>query len=153
MPAGLRWAGALSSGDFAWMLPFAPRQNGKPHRDRADQVPSQLGPAFVATGLLESEADLHIHGRIVGRINAVRLVLEPGSRIEGDIVAEDVRIGGKFMGRIFAPNVTIDATADVSGRIFHTTVTVARGARVDGRMPWRPVSYFETLEELPETQP
>ncbi len=47
----------------------------------------------------------------------------------------------------------IDETADVTGRIFHTTITVARGARVDGRMPWRPLSYFETLDELPETQP
>ena len=135
------------------MLALARRTNGKPYRDRADLTPSHLGRAVVARGLLEAEADLHIHGIVVGRINAVRLVLEPGSQMEGDIVAEDVRIAGRFLGRVFAPNVAIDGTADVSGRIFHTTITVARGARVDGRMPWRPVSFFETLDELPETQP
>lgn len=73
--------------------------------------------------------------------------------MEGDVLAGDVRIAGRFSGRVFAPNVTIEATADVQGRIFHNTITVARGARVDGRMPWRPSSYFETLEDIPETQP
>jgi cytoskeletal protein CcmA (bactofilin family) len=146
-------AGGFSTGDFVSMLALARRTNGKPYRDRAELGPSHLGPGFAARGLLESESDLHIHGKVVGRINAIRLILEPGSHIEGDVVAEDVRIAGRFSGRIFAPNVAIDASADVSGRIFHTTVTVARGARVDGRMPWRPATYFETLEDLPETQP
>ena len=27
-------------------------------------------------------------------------------------------------------------------------VSVAFGARVDGRMPWRPLNYFETLDQL-----
>ena len=36
--------------------------------------------------------------------------------------------------------------AEIDGRIFHTNVTVERGARVTARMPWRPISYFETLE-------
>jgi cytoskeletal protein CcmA (bactofilin family) len=135
------------------MLALARRTNGKPFRDRGELVPSHLGAAFLARGVLDSDADLHIHGRIVGRINGIRVILEPGSQVEGDVVAEDVRIAGRFSCRNFAPSVAIDGTADVSGRIFHTTLTVARGARVDGRMPWRPVTYFETLEELPETQP
>jgi len=41
----------------------------------------------------------------------------------------------------------------VEGRIFHTNLIVAQGAHVDGRMPWRPVSYFETLDHLPEIRP
>jgi hypothetical protein len=56
------------------------------------------------------------------------------------------------LGRVFAPNVIIEAGAEVEGRIFHTTVTVAPGARVTGRMPWRPVNYFETLTTLPEVR-
>lgn len=113
---------------------------------------SQLGTALTVTGVLDSEGELLIHGSVLGRINAERLVLCTCGYVEGDIVAKDVRIGGRLNGRVFALNVTLDDTADVSGRIFHNTVTVAKGARIDGRMPWRPPSYFEALDQLPETK-
>ena len=76
----------------------------------------------------------------------------PGGYLEGDIIARDVRIEGRLAGRIFALNVTLDSAAEVTGRIFHNTITVAKGARIDARMPWRPPSYFETLEQLPEVE-
>jgi hypothetical protein len=46
----------------------------------------------------------------------------------------------------------LESSADVTGRIFHHEVTVAKGARIDARMPWRPPSYFETLTQLPESR-
>ncbi len=104
-------------------------------------------------GQLEIDGELEIHGFADGCIAATRLVIAVDATVKGDIVAREVVVAGHFDGRIFAPSVTIEATADIRGRIFHTEVTVARGARVDGRMPWRPVSYFETLEQLPEAQP
>jgi cytoskeletal protein CcmA (bactofilin family) len=134
-------------------LPF--RNPAKtPPRGESEILPSsQLGTAATVTGVLDIEGELQIHGSVVGRINAERLIVCRFGTVEGDIVAKDVRIGGRLNGRIFALNVTLDETADVSGRIFHNTVTVARGARFEGRMPWRPPSYFEALEQLPETRP
>ena len=58
-------------------------------------------------------------------------------------------------GRLETSGITLDETKQefhVTGRIFHNTVTVAKGARIDGRMPWRPLNYFETLEHLREAQ-
>jgi cytoskeletal protein CcmA (bactofilin family) len=121
--------------------------------EAADPPSSQLGTAATVTGTLDTDGELQIHGSVVGRINAERLVLCRHGQIEGDIVAKDVRIEGRLNGRVFALNVTLDDTADVSGRIFHNTVTVARGARFEGRMPWRPPSYFEALDQLPEARP
>jgi cytoskeletal protein CcmA (bactofilin family) len=121
-------------------------------RNGLDLPTSQLGPALTVTGLLETEGELRVHGSVLGRINAERLVVCPLGYVEGDIVARDVHIGGRLNGRVFALNVTLDESADVSGRIFHNTVTVAKGARFDGRMPWRPPSYFEALDQLPETK-
>jgi cytoskeletal protein CcmA (bactofilin family) len=112
-----------------------------------------LGHGLTVTGNLETEGELRVHGKVLGQIRADRLVIEKDGVVEGDMVARDAHIGGRMDGRVFAVNVTIDASADVRGRIFHTTVSVASGARIDGRMPWRPVNYFETLETLPETQP
>ena len=123
----------------------APRGQGE-----AEMPASYLGTALTAEGFLDTDGDIHIHGRVFGRVCADRLVLGSGGYLEGDVVARDVHIGGRLTGRIFALNVTLDSSADVTGRIFHHEVTVAKGARVDARMPWRPPSYFESLEQLPE---
>ena len=121
-------------------------------RSSAPLPVSQLGRAFRVKGTLDSEGELRVEGTVYGRINAVSLVVGAEGYVEGDIVARDVRIAGRFNGRIFALNVAIDASADVSGRIFHHSIEVAKGARIDGRMPWRPPNYFDSLEQLPETR-
>lgn len=121
---------------------------------RDDGAPaSRLGRGLTVTGSLDTEGDLHIHGRVLGTIRADRVLIAPGSDVEGDIIARDAQISGRVMGRVFALHVTLDSSAEVTGRIFHHTVEVARGARIDARMPWRPLNYFQTLEQLPETQP
>jgi len=118
----------------------------------AEAPPSFLGPGVGVQGALEIEGELVISGLVRGRIAAIKLVIAAGGYVEGDIVAREVVIAGRLNGRVFAPNVSIEATAEVEGRIFHTNVSVERGARVNGRMPWRPVNYFETLDQLPEVR-
>ena len=121
-------------------------------QDEAQEPPSFLGPGVGIEGVLEIEGELVVSGLVKGRIAALKLVIAAGGTVEGDIVARDVVIAGRLNGRVFAPNVSIEASAEIEGRIFHTNVTVARGARVTARMPWRPVSYFETLDQLPEVR-
>lgn len=101
-------------------------------------------------GQLEGEGEVTIRGKVIGRIDADRLVIGPDGFVQGDIVARDVLVNGRFDGRIFAHNVTLESAAEVTGRIFHNTITVEKGARIDARMPWRPTNYFETLDQLPE---
>jgi len=111
-----------------------------------------LGPGVGIQGELEIEGELVIAGLVRGYIAALKLVIAPGGIVEGDIVAREVIIAGRLNGRVFAPSVTVEASAEVEGRLFHTNITVAQGARVSGRMPWRPVNYFETLDQLPEAR-
>ena len=128
---------------------FAPsrRQNS----DESASAVSYLSPAFTVVGVLESDATLIIHGAVHGRINGGNIVIASDGYVRGDIVASDVRVQGRLDGRIFAPNVAVEDSAHiVNGRIFHNIITVARGARFEGRMPWRPPSFFETLVQLPE---
>ena len=120
--------------------------------DNMDLPASHLGKALTIKGRLDTPGAIHIDGRVLGQIAADRLIVGAGGYVEGDVVANDVRIGGRFMGRIFARHVTLDSSADITGRIFHHTVTVAKGARIDGRLPWRPLNYFERLEHLREAQ-
>jgi cytoskeletal protein CcmA (bactofilin family) len=122
-------------------------------RTEAEPAPSVLGRGMRIEGVLEIDGELVVSGLVKGRIAAVKVVLAADGIVEGDIIAREVVILGRLTGRVFAPNVAIEASAEVEGRIFHTTVTVARGARVTARMPWRPVSYFENLDKLPEIRP
>ena len=115
--------------------------------------PSRLARSLIVRGRLDTDGELQVDGSVHGEINADRVVIGLDGDIEGDIVARDVHIGGRLIGRVFALNVTLDSSADITGRIFHNTVTVAKGARIEGRMPWRPPSYFEALDQLPETRP
>lgn len=132
---------------------FAQLRNDAEGQEVDTLPPSQVGKALKVTGVLDTEGELYVHGTVTGRINALRVVLGTHGSVEGDVVARDVHIEGRLNGRIFALNVTVESSASVTGRIFHNTVTVARGAHIDGRMPWRPPSYFETLTQLPETRP
>jgi cytoskeletal protein CcmA (bactofilin family) len=122
------------------------------HSLRADAPPSFVGSRVNIRGVLEVDGELIVSGLVQGRIAAVKLVIGAGGLVEGDVIAHEVVITGRLIGRVFAPTVAIEDGAEIEGRIFHTNVTVARGARVSGRMPWRPISYFETLTTLPEVR-
>jgi cytoskeletal protein CcmA (bactofilin family) len=111
---------------------------------------SVLGKALTIRGRLDTLGEVHIFGHVVGRINVGRMVLGVGGYVEGDIVAREVLLCGRFEGRIFAFNVTIAPSAVLKGRVFHHTITVAKEAQIEGRMPWRPINFFETLGELPK---
>ena len=132
---------------------FALSRNARPV-PAAELPASQLGRGLSVSGLIETEAALHIHGTVRGRIDAGLLVIEPTGFVHGDIVADEVRILGRLDGRVFAPKVTIEDGAVIVGRIFHNEVSVSKAARIDpeARMPWRPPSYFQTLVHLPEKQ-
>jgi cytoskeletal protein CcmA (bactofilin family) len=130
-----------------------PRALNKPPNHRVPLPASLLGRAITIKGVLDTEGELTVHGKVHGRINADRLIVGREGFVEGDVVVRDARIGGRFSGRVFAFNVTLDASADISGRIFHHTVTVEKGARIEGRMPWRPLNYFEAFDQPPENSP
>jgi cytoskeletal protein CcmA (bactofilin family) len=123
-----------------------------PGREGAVLESSHLEKGLTARGVLDTNGELRVSGNFIGRINAGRLILDADGYVEGDIVAREVRVEGRLRGRIFALNVTVESTADVKGRIFHNTINVAKGARIEGPMPWRPPSYFDQLEQLPEAR-
>lgn len=124
------------------------RRNGA-----AEWPVSQLGRGLIVTGRLECEGEVRIQGTVTGRVDAQCVVIGLGGVVDGDIVAREVRISGRLTGRIFAAHVTLNAEAEMTGRVFHNTLVVERGARIDARMPWRPLNFFNSLEQLPETRP
>lgn len=129
------------------------RNRHKPSQESEIPVVTFLDRALVIRGHFQAAGEVHVQGRVYGRIDADRVVIAPWGFVEGDIVAREVCVVGRFMGRIFALNVVVEEQAELEGRVFHNTIAVARGARIDARMPWRPPNYFDALDQLPETRP
>jgi cytoskeletal protein CcmA (bactofilin family) len=52
--------------------------------------------------------------------------------MEGDVVAEELTIGGHVKGTIHANRVKLNSTAVVEGDIFHRTLAIEENARFEG---------------------
>jgi len=75
-----------------------------------------------------------VEGKVRGKIQAKgELVVGRLGKVEADICAESVVVGGHIVGNIIAHSrLEITATGRVSGDIEAGTITIAEGGLVDG---------------------
>ena len=85
---------------------------------------------FTADGVVK------IEGEVVGQIRAGRQVLvSREGRVEGDIYAPEVIIGGHVQGSIFADDrVELQTTGSVTGDISTRRVLVEEGSQLNGAL-------------------
>lgn len=113
----------------------------------ADGSLSVLGREMTVYGRLDSTGEIHVHGFVSGDICAPKVTLWPDGCVEGKILAGEAHIHGHLRGRAIARMVVIGATATIEGQVFHHKIDMAKGAHIDARFPWRPVNYFEQLDQ------
>jgi cytoskeletal protein CcmA (bactofilin family) len=95
-------------------------------------APSILSADTVITGTLVSDGDMQIDGRVEGDVRSIILVIGDKAEIHGEIIAEDVTVRGKVVGRIRARKVLLCATSHVEGDILHEAFAVESGAFFEG---------------------
>jgi cytoskeletal protein CcmA (bactofilin family) len=66
---------------------------------------------------------VRICGRIEGELHASTILIDDGAQVEGDIVAEELIIGGR---------VKLNGGAIVEGDIFHRSLSIDENARFEG---------------------
>jgi cytoskeletal protein CcmA (bactofilin family) len=69
---------------------------------------------------------------IFGELRASTVVIAEGAQIEGDVVADELTIGGDVKGTVHANRVKLNSTAVVEGDIFHRTLAIEENARFEG---------------------
>jgi cytoskeletal protein CcmA (bactofilin family) len=67
-----------------------------------------------------------------GEVRASIVTIAEGAQMEGDVVAEELTIGGHVKGTIHANRVRLSSTAVVEGHIFHRTLAIEENARFEG---------------------
>jgi cytoskeletal protein CcmA (bactofilin family) len=59
-------------------------------------------------------------------------VVAEGAEMVGEVVAEELTVGGQLKGTIHANRVRLNRTGVVEGDIFHRTLAIEENARFEG---------------------
>jgi cytoskeletal protein CcmA (bactofilin family) len=111
--------------------------------EAADAV-SSISADVTIVGKLTGEGTVKVFGRLEGELRAATVLIADGAQIEGDLVADDVTIGGHVKGTIHADRVKLASTAVVQGDIFHRSLAIEENARFEGSS-----KREDTAKEIP----
>ncbi|TQS73115.1 polymer-forming cytoskeletal protein [Rhodobacteraceae bacterium] len=103
----------------------APSPRGKP-------AVSVLSSDLSITGNIRTTGDVQVEGVVEGDIHAHLLTVGETATIKGEIVADDIVVNGRVVGRVRGLKVRLTATARVEGDIIHKTIAIESGAHFEG---------------------
>lgn len=101
-------------------------------------APKPKPPASVLSsdlhiiGNLKTSGDILIEGKVDGDIRAHLLTVGEGATIKGEVMADDVVVNGRVIGRVRGLKVRLTSSARVEGDIVHKTIAIESGAHFEG---------------------
>jgi cytoskeletal protein CcmA (bactofilin family) len=107
----------------------------EPRNSTAAEAPmSIISSGMKITGDLECAGVVKIDGRIDGSVTGARQVLlGRGGAVHGNVIADELVVGGVVDGGIVAAErLELQATAVVNGDIETKSIIVLEGARING---------------------
>jgi cytoskeletal protein CcmA (bactofilin family) len=112
----------------------APRPMGEltPTAPKSKPAPSVLSSDLTITGNIKTTGDIQVEGVVEGDIRAHLLTVGEGATIRGEIVADDIVVNGRVVGRVRGLKVRLTSTARVEGDIIHKTIAIESGAHFEG---------------------
>jgi cytoskeletal protein CcmA (bactofilin family) len=111
--------------------PQSPAATKSAERASADRI-STIARSMTVVGKIVDEGTVHVFGQIEGELRALIILIDEGAKVEGDLVAEELAIGGTVKGTIHANRVKLSSTAVVEGDIFHRSLSIEENARFEG---------------------
>lgn len=99
---------------------------------KAKPPASVLSTDLTITGNLKTTGDIQIEGTVEGDIRAHLLTVGESATIKGEVVADDVVVNGRIIGRVRGLKVRLTSTAKVEGDIIHKTIAIESGAHFEG---------------------
>ena len=99
---------------------------------KAKPPASVLSADLHVTGNMKTTGDIQIEGTVEGDIRAHLLTVGEGATIKGEVIADDVVVNGRIVGRVRGLKVRLTSTARVEGDIIHKTIAIESGAHFEG---------------------
>jgi cytoskeletal protein CcmA (bactofilin family) len=96
------------------------------------EAASSINSGLSIIGKIIGRGALTIFGRVEGEVHASTVVIAEGAEMLGDVVAEELTVGGYIKGTIRANRVKLNGTGVVEGDIFHQTLAIDENAHFEG---------------------
>ena len=126
---------------------FAPAPN------KPKPAPSVLSSDLSVKGNIKTSGDVQIEGTVDGDIRAHLLTVGEGATIKGEVVADDVVVNGRIVGRVRGLKVRLTSTARVEGDIIHKTIAIESGAHFEGSVQRRDDPLNNQAQQRQPSQP
>ncbi len=144
--------------------PAAPREEPRSGADsgaapktqspvKAKPPASSLSADLTITGDLKSTGDIVVEGIVDGDISAHLLTVGEGATIRGEVVADDVVVNGRVVGRVRGLKVRLTSSARVEGDIIHKTIAIESGAHFEGSVQRQDDPLGTASKQQPAPQP
>ncbi|MFN3642366.1 MAG: polymer-forming cytoskeletal protein [Gemmobacter sp.] len=120
-----------------------------PTTPKAKPAVSILSTDLTVVGNLKTTGDIQVEGVVEGDIRAHLLTVGEGATIRGEVVADDIVINGRVIGRVRGLKVRLTSTARVEGDIIHKTIAIESGAHFEGSVQRQedPLSTASTAKQ------
>jgi cytoskeletal protein CcmA (bactofilin family) len=93
---------------------------------------SSISSQMAVVGKIVCKGLIRVHGLVEGELNASSALIADGARVQGDVVAKELTIGGHVKGNIHGLRVKLLSTAVVEGEIFHRSLSIDENAWFEG---------------------
>ena len=103
-----------------------------PAAPRAKPAPSVLSSDLTIVGNVKSSGDIQVEGTVEGDVRAQMLIVGESATVKGEVMAEEVVVHGRVVGRLRGLKVRLTASARCEGDIVHKTIAIESGAHFEG---------------------
>jgi cytoskeletal protein CcmA (bactofilin family) len=118
---------------------------------KAKPPASMLSADLLITGNLKTTGDIQVEGQVEGDIRAHLLTVGEGATIKGEVIADDVVVNGRVIGRVRGLKVRLTSTARVEGDIIHKTIAIESGAHFEGSVQRQDDPLATGAKKMPTT--
>ncbi|WP_439155200.1 bactofilin family protein [Yoonia sp.] len=118
---------------------------------KAKPPASILSADLLITGNLKTTGDIQVEGQVEGDIRAHLLTVGEGATVKGEVVADDVVVNGRVIGRVRGLKVRLTSTARVEGDIIHKTIAIESGAHFEGSVQRQDDPLATGSKKMPTT--
>ena len=104
----------------------------RPVAPKAKPAPSVLSSDLTIVGNVKSSGDIQVEGIVEGDVRAQMLIVGESATVKGEVIAEEVIVHGRVVGRLRGLKVRLSASARCEGDIIHKTIAIESGAHFEG---------------------
>jgi cytoskeletal protein CcmA (bactofilin family) len=103
-----------------------------PSAPKAKPAPSVLSSDLTIIGNVKSSGDIQVEGTVEGDVRAQMLIVGESATVKGEVIAEEVVVHGRVVGRLRGLKVRLSSSARCEGDIVHKTIAIESGAHFEG---------------------